>query len=115
LINTPTVSVVIPTRNEAAWLDTNLRILTEIPIVSEIIVADASSTDQTPDIALRRGCIVTDGGRPGAGRNAGRKAATSEFILFLDVKFRTSCGLLCGLRERVEQWVDDFLREPFAG
>ena len=31
------------------------------------------------------------------------------------VKFRTSCGLLCGLRERVEQWVDDFLREPFAG
>jgi len=84
LINTPTVSVVIPTRNEAAWLDTNLRILTEIPIVSEIIVADASSTDQTPDIALRRGCIVTDGGRPGVGRNAGRKVATSEFILFLD-------------------------------
>jgi len=32
-----------------------------------------------------------------------------------EVKFRTSCGLLCGLRERVEQWVDDFLREPFAG
>ena len=39
----------------------------------------------------------------------------TDFGLLLLVKFRTSCGLLCGLRERVEQWVDDFLREPFAG
>lgn len=84
LIDTPTVSVVIPTRNEAAWLDTNLRILTDIPMVSEIIVADASSTDRTPDIAFRHGCIVTDGGLPGIGRNSGRKAATSDLILFLD-------------------------------
>ena len=49
---------------------------------------------------------------PTAARDAERARAR---LLNQVVKFRTSCGLLCGLRERVEQWVDDFLREPFAG
>ena len=84
MIDPTSISVVIPTWNEAAWLDANLRVLTKIPIVGEVIVADSNSSDSTREVALRFGCEVTAGGRPGLARNLGRIRASSGLILFLD-------------------------------
>lgn len=79
------ISIIIPTKNEAELLP---RLLESIKIQDfndyEIIVADAASTDLTRDIAKDFGALVVDGGMPGVGRNAGAKAASGEFLVFLD-------------------------------
>jgi glycosyltransferase involved in cell wall biosynthesis len=55
---------------------------------TKVFVADAGSTDGTPEIALsfrdRLNIEVIPGGLPAVGRNAGARRATSEFVLFLD-------------------------------
>jgi glycosyltransferase involved in cell wall biosynthesis len=80
-----TLSVIIPTLNEAIHLPILLRALevqTRRP--DEVIVADAGSTDGTVEAALRQGATVVPGGMPGPGRNAGARVATGDLILFLD-------------------------------
>jgi len=81
----PTVTVVIPTLNEAKRLPDlfdSLESQTKRP--DEIVIADAGSTDETRAIAEEYGAQVVEGGRPAAGRNAGARVATSELVLFLD-------------------------------
>lgn len=82
---TTTVSVIVPTLNEAARLPQllrSLRVQTLLPI--EVIVADAGSSDNTAELAHRAGCRVVEGGRPAAGRNSGGAVATGDVLLFLD-------------------------------
>ena len=54
----------------------------------KVILADAASTDGTPEIARRMaGCLdlsVIPGGYPSTGRNAGARAAETDYVLFLD-------------------------------
>jgi len=79
------ISIIIPTLDEESYLPCLLaaiRIQTYSPL--EIIVADAGSTDQTVEIALRAGCRVVPGGRPAQGRNAGAAIARGSVLLFLD-------------------------------
>ncbi len=79
------LSVVIPTLNEAAYLPNLLEALAaQTRPADEVIVADAGSTDGTPEIARRHGARVVPGGTPAVGRNAGARAATGDLILFLD-------------------------------
>ncbi|MDH4317838.1 MAG: glycosyltransferase [Desulfobulbaceae bacterium] len=53
------VSVIIPTYNGAAWLDDQLALLQGQSIVpDEILVVDSSSSDQSVEIARRRGAKV---------------------------------------------------------
>src|SRR5512137_2631089 len=81
----PTLSVIIPTLNEAATLPRLLRALqaqTRPP--DEIIVADAGSQDGTAEQACSLGAKVIPGGKPGPGRNAGARAAAGDLFLFLD-------------------------------
>jgi len=68
---------------------------------SEIIVADASSTDATREIALSRGCIVVPGGMPGVGRNNGARVATGDVLVFLDSDVHVEPGFLEGLEHEV--------------
>jgi glycosyltransferase involved in cell wall biosynthesis len=81
---TPSVSVVIPTFNEAEAI---AGVIAEIPrdIAREVIIADGGSTDGTQDIARRAGARVVDAGR-GYGRacQAGADAAECDVIAFLD-------------------------------
>ena len=79
------LSIIIPTKNEEIYLPlllASIRTQTQQP--TEIIVADAASTDRTRAIAIEYGCRVVDGGMPGPGRNRGAETASSDFLLFLD-------------------------------
>ena len=84
----PTVSVVVPTKNEEAYLPTTLESIqaldTEIPY--EVLVVDGNSTDATPSIAASFGATVltkAEGGI-GAARNHGAAHATGEWLAFVD-------------------------------
>lgn len=81
----PTVSVVIPAKNEERYLPILLKGLEKQTLKPvQIILADAQSTDKTRDIGRQHGCTIVDGGMPGPGRNAGAKVATGDILLFLD-------------------------------
>ena len=78
-------SIVIPTKNEEKFIPFLLRDIKKQTLQPEkIIVADAHSTDKTPEIAKKFGCKIVEGGLPGIGRNRGADAVTSDFIVFLD-------------------------------
>ena len=57
-----------------------------------MLVADANSTDGTPDVALSYrkwlDVEVIRGGLPSVGRNAGARLATTPYLLFIDADIR---------------------------
>jgi 4,4'-diaponeurosporenoate glycosyltransferase len=88
----PTVSVIIPARNEQENLPTLLRSIASQPMKPrEIIVVDDGSTDRTAELARQPGATVIasqplpDGwrGKTWACRQ-GAQAATGDLLLFLD-------------------------------
>ena len=54
----------------------------------KVFVADAGSSDGTPELAMGfAGCLdveVVPGGLPSVGRNAGARRASSPYVLFID-------------------------------
>lgn len=81
-----TLSVIIPTLNEAAALPATLKALSKLsPSPLEIIVADAGSEDATVELARASGAKVLTGlpkGRAGQ-MNAGVAAASGDQLCFL--------------------------------
>lgn len=80
------VSVIIPTRNEAAALS---HVLADLPegLVTEVIVVDSNSDDGTPEIAMKMGALVVQEPRRGYGRACltGLAMANSpDIVVFLD-------------------------------
>src|SRR5277367_3125702 len=80
------VSVIIPTRNEALSIG---RVLADLPmdLVTEVIVVDSNSSDDTREIAARMGARVIPEPRRGYGRACltGLAAASSpDVVVFLD-------------------------------
>jgi glycosyltransferase involved in cell wall biosynthesis len=78
-----TISVIVPTWNEACWLPRLLRCLKDSE-VDEIIVVDNNSSDTTVHIASEFGCRVLSGSRPSISRNIGAKAAHGDILVFID-------------------------------
>jgi glucosyl-3-phosphoglycerate synthase len=91
------VSVVLPARNEAATVGaivTELRRLTELGLVDQILVVDSGSTDATAAEAARAGAQVVSqnevlpqlGDRPGKGEALWKSlfVATGDLIVFID-------------------------------
>ncbi|HMV13645.1 MAG TPA: glycosyltransferase family 2 protein, partial [Nitrosomonas sp.] len=84
---TPTVTVVIPAKNEAEGLAEILpRIKTAYPEY-EIVVVDDGSTDETASVARAHGARVVS--HPlakgnGAAIKSGARAAKGEILLFMD-------------------------------
>ena len=85
---TPTVSFVIPARNEAGFLAQTLESLESLPDEPtwEAIVVDGGSTDATPEIASRFEVRLIAGGGEGrgAGREHGARHAEGRWLAFLD-------------------------------
>jgi glycosyltransferase involved in cell wall biosynthesis len=81
------VSVIIPTLNNAETLPRVLDSVSRDPAVKEIIVVDGGSSDATTNIAREHGCIVlTEKGLkcPANARNQGSKSATCGILCFLE-------------------------------
>ncbi len=80
------LSIIIPTLNEGAYLGSTLRCLSLLePSPAEIIIVDGGSQDETLTIAKQYG--ITPISSPQAGRsiqmNLGAKTATGKFLCFL--------------------------------
>ena len=75
--------------------------------VTRVFVADASSTDNTVDIAVsfgdRLNISVIPGGLPSVGRNAGAALATTPYVLFIDADMELADETL--LRRAMEKMV----------
>src|SRR5271154_2789550 len=89
---TSELTIVIPAKNEARLIP---RLLTSLMNQdyskmsnTRVLVADANSTDGTPEIVLgfrdRLNVSVIRGGMPSVGRNLGAAQADSTYVLFLD-------------------------------
>jgi glycosyltransferase involved in cell wall biosynthesis len=86
------LTIVIPAKNEAKLIP---RLLTSLAnqdyskmSSTKVLVADANSTDGTPEIVLsfrdRLNVSVIRGGMPSVGRNLGAARAESDYVLFID-------------------------------
>jgi len=87
----PTLSIVIPTLDEAEHLPDLLRDLKELAagVETEIVVVDGGSTDGTPQIAEAAGArvVATSSGR-GRQLRRGADVATGDWLLFLHADSR---------------------------
>ncbi len=97
------ISVIIPTLNEAQQLPQTLLSLRDASN-AEIVVVDGGSTDGTPEIADRAGCLVF---RSPLGRalqqNAGAQAASGSILLFLHADTRLPEGFDAHVRRALDQ------------
>lgn len=116
LVDATQVSVVIPAFNAALHLAETLRsVLAQSSPPGEVIVVDDGSTDATTEIAHSFGARVLSvaNAGPSAARNAGTKAATGEYIAFLDAddvwvpeKLATQFGALRAFRRPAFSFTD---------
>lgn len=85
----PSISVVIPTYNSAHFLESAIKsVVHQTYAATEILVIDDGSTDQTELIAEKWASRVSYSAVPhrgvAAARNIGIKAASGDFVAFLD-------------------------------
>jgi glycosyltransferase involved in cell wall biosynthesis len=86
------LTIIIPAKNEAKLIPNLLTSLTKQDYSkmpnTRVLVADANSTDGTPEIVMsfrdRLNVSVIPGGMPAVGRNAGAAIADTPYILFCD-------------------------------
>jgi glycosyltransferase involved in cell wall biosynthesis len=86
------LTIVIPAKNESRLLPNLLESIwrQDYPHMCsvKVYVADAGSTDGTPEVVMsfadRLDVEVIPGGFPSTGRNAGARRATTPYVLFID-------------------------------
>jgi len=86
------LTIVIPAKNEAKLIPNLLKSLANQDYSkmrsTRVLVADANSTDSTPEVVkgfrVSLNTSVIPGGLPSAGRNAGAALADTPYVLFLD-------------------------------
>src|SRR5215471_6363996 len=86
------LTIVIPAKNESKLIPKLLTSLTTQDYSkmssTRVLVADANSTDGTPEIVMsfrdRLNVSVIRGGMPSVGRNQGAAHADSTYVLFID-------------------------------
>jgi rSAM/selenodomain-associated transferase 2 len=86
----PTISIIIPTRNESGNLPRTLSSIKADPAAVELIVVDAASEDDTTKLAQAAGCRVIE--CPTASRarqmNLGARESSAPVLLFLHADTR---------------------------
>src|ERR1700760_4365998 len=97
------LTIVIPAKNEAKLIPRLLTSLTNQDYLkmssTRVLVADANSTDGTPEIVMgfrdRLNVAVIRGGMPSYGRNQGAAQADTPYVLFLDADIELAdCSLV---------------------
>lgn len=91
-MNTPTISTIMPVKNGAAYIADAIASIEQQAIpVTEILIVDDQSTDETMDIVARIASknpaikvLEGPGKGPGTARNVALTVACSEIITFLD-------------------------------
>jgi dolichol-phosphate mannosyltransferase len=103
----PHVSIVVPARDEARRIQPLLEALRRDPTVSEVLVVDDQSSDETTAIAARLGATVVTGatlppgwvGKPWA-LEQGLRAAGGEWVVTMDADVVPERGLAAALVAR---------------
>jgi glycosyltransferase involved in cell wall biosynthesis len=98
------LTIVIPAKNEAKLIPRLLTSLTKQDYSkmssTRVLVADANSSDGTPEIVLsfrdRLNVSVIRGGMPSVGRNQGAAQADTPYVLFLDADIELADRSLVG-------------------
>lgn len=111
----PTVSVVVPARDDAEALERCLALLAvqSVPPL-EVVVVDNASTDETADVARRAGAVVVHEPRVGipAAAAAGYDAARGEVVARLDADSQPGPGWVRAVAQRL---ADDPAAEAVTG
>lgn len=105
---TSELTIVIPAKNESKLIPNLLNSLARQDYSkmasTRVLVADANSTDGTPEIVMsfcdRLRVEVIPGGMPSVGRNRGARLADTKYILFLDADIELASDSL--IRSAVE-------------
>lgn len=115
-MTSPEISVIVPTRNRAALVGRLLMQLTRPHTprpTQEIVVVDEASTDATPELldgfSSRHGVRVVRHDSPlglSAARNAGVKAATGDYLAWIDDDDLTA-------PDRLQRQLDALRHGPF--
>jgi glycosyltransferase involved in cell wall biosynthesis len=99
----PTVSIVIPTRNRRASLERTLAPLRNGEGISEVVVVDDGSVDDTPGWLAAQASLWPElrvvrgaGLGPDSARQSGAEHASGEIVLFIDDDEVPSAGLAIG-------------------
>lgn len=94
-----TISIIIPTLDEEAYLPATLASVRDQPGPKQVIVADGGSADATCEIAERHGATVVTSPRGRARQmNAGATRATGGVLLFLHADTWLPSGALDRVR-----------------
>jgi dolichol-phosphate mannosyltransferase len=112
----PAVSLaaVVPARDEAARIGPCLDALLADPDLTQVLVVDDGSSDDTADLARRRGARVVEAGEPPPGwvgkpwaLQCGLEAAQAEIVISVDADTRPRPGLARALAAALEDadWV----------
>src|SRR4051812_2646922 len=101
------ISVVVPAFNEEKLLGESLRAIREAMRVlgdAELIVCDNNSTDRTAEIAREAGAKVVfePVNQISRARNAGAKAASGDWLVFVDADSQPSALLFAEMKQAME-------------
>lgn len=114
------VSLVIPAKNEARFIERVIRVAKRIREIREIIVVDGGSVDKTPEIARRLGAKVVYQSQyryPGKGiaMRDGFYYSTGEIVVYVDADIKNiSEEFLRKLFQPILDGVADFVKGAFA-
>ena len=105
----PSMSVIVPVRNDPLNLDLCLRALRASDTLDyEIIVVDDASTDRTPEVAPWHGVgsiRMDDHSGPAAARNRGAQCARHPYLVFIDAD-------VCVHPDTLRKLAETFLHDP---
>ncbi len=107
----PSISVIVPARNEASNLPRLLDDLAaQLHVSLDVLVVDDASTDATVTIARRKGVDVIEVSERPPGWNpkvwaltVGAEHATGDVLMFIDADVRLSPGAVSSVAVQVEQ------------
>ncbi len=107
----PSLSVVIPTKNEAANIGACIHAFDAVRDRVEILVIDNVSTDETTKIASSLGArVIEQGPERCAQRNRGWREATAARVLFVDadmIVLRETIDEILSLNDRLALYVPE--------